>query len=113
MKFHLTTGLGFTAPDGLDTSENFDSFTDSVTDELFELEDVNENISDSDVAASLTDRTMNVSMVIEAETGNDAAMFFLNTVRTALHAAGGGTESWPEFKTTRGLTRDGIELADA
>ncbi|MUL43498.1 hypothetical protein FZ103_20380 [Streptomonospora sp. PA3] len=116
MKYHISMDLGFTAaggPNASDTPENFDRFTDRVFEELVSLESVMDNVHDPDVAGRLTERSMAIAMTIEAHTPEDGVQFFLNTVRTALHAAGGGTGAWSAFEPTADPAAGGVELTCA
>ncbi|GAA1785042.1 hypothetical protein [Streptomonospora arabica] len=116
MKYHIAMDLSFTAtsgPEASDTPESFDAFVDRVVDELFDLEAVIGNVHDPGVAGRLTDRSMSITMVIEARTQEDGAQFFLNTVRTALHAAGAGTGNRPAFEPAQAPAAGGVELRAA
>lgn len=60
-------------------------------DALCDVAEVDKDITDPDITASLTDLTISVYMGIRADTQRDAERLFTSSVRTALHAAGCGT----------------------
>lgn len=77
------------------STDHFDVFTDRFMDALCDLEDVDPDITDPDITASLTDLTISVYMGVKADTQRDAERLFTSNVRTALHAAGCYTPDWP------------------
>lgn len=96
---YLHMGMGFAAvPEDNDTDEGFDAFTDKVMDELMNLQDVDDGIIDPDVTVRITDRYLEVSMGIEADSCRDASRLFSANVRTALHAAECFTPDWPTYR---------------
>lgn len=96
-EFYLTADLTFSDPTNA-TDDAFEEFLDRLMGELGSLEAVDQGIFDSDLGASLTERTVRVNMGIEADTVADAGRLFLANIRTALHAAGCFTPGWPTFK---------------
>ena len=101
MTFYLRADLTFVCVDPTrDTDDEFDSFTDAVTDALYDLAEVDEGIIDPDITVKITDRWASVFMGITADTEADAVRLFLANVRAALHAAGCGTPDWPMYRPT-------------
>ncbi len=77
------------------SADHFDDFTDRFMDALCDLAEVDTDIADPDITASLTDLTVSVYMGVKADTQRDAERLFTSNVRTALHAAGCYTPNWP------------------
>lgn len=101
--FHLAVEMTFTSirPS---TDEEFDAFLDEVVNQLEAIG------SSASLAARLTDRIADFAIEIEADDFPVAATAFLADLRTALHAAGCITASWPKFEATEHVVR---ELLDA
>jgi hypothetical protein len=92
--FYFVMDITFaTAP--LDTEHDFDDFTTRVMNELCKLEDADTGIVDPDITAGIAERALSVQMGIDADSRRDALRLFSANARTALHAAGCGTPSWP------------------
>lgn len=74
------------------TDDDFERFLDATVTEF-------EKISDGDLTlgASLARRTADFSVVLPGADENDALARYLVDLRTALHAAGCSTPSWPRF----------------
>ncbi|SNT51837.1 hypothetical protein SAMN05443665_103834 [Actinomadura meyerae] len=101
MTFYLRADLTFVCVDPTrDTDDDFDTFTDAVTDALYDLADVDEGIIDPDITVKITERWAGILMGITADTEADAVRLFSANVRAALHAAGCGTPDWPIFRPT-------------
>lgn len=91
LTFNVTSNLD---PEGLD------AHTDLVMEELLKLE--SDRVTDSDVSASLADARVEVTVVAEAGSFEEAESLASSTIRTAIHAAGGSTPRWktPVFDPT-------------
>ncbi|WP_395109767.1 hypothetical protein [Actinomadura sp. SCN-SB] len=101
MTYYLKADLTFVCDDpARDTDEEFDAFTDAVTDALYDLGEVDDEIIDPDITVRIADRWSSILMGITADTEADAIRLFLANVRTVLHAAGCGTPGWPIYKPT-------------
>ncbi|WP_207945088.1 hypothetical protein [Actinomadura rubrisoli] len=101
MTFYLTADLTFVCVDpARDTDDEFDAFTDAVTDALDDLAEVDDRIIDPGITVNITRRWAGVLMGVTANTQADAIRLFLANVRAALHAAGRGTPGWPIYKPT-------------
>ena len=98
MTFYFAMDLEF-ATDSPDTVADFDEFTTRVQDALCGLEEADEGIVDPDISASLAQRRLSVLMGVQADSRNDARRLFAANVRAALHAAGCGTQGWPDVPT--------------
>lgn len=72
---------------------NLEEQLDLVLDELEKLDVV----TDADYGASLTRGTVTFTGFVNAADLVDAHGRFTTAVRTAIHAAGGSTASWPTF----------------
>ncbi|ADH69260.1 MULTISPECIES: hypothetical protein [Nocardiopsis] len=94
---HLVADLSFEARNGADSDRDFDDFVDRFVDELDNLQECDPGIVDPDVVGSLANRTLSVTMGVEAGTLEDASRLFSANVRAALHAAECGTPTWPHF----------------
>jgi hypothetical protein len=66
---------------------------DAVMDELVKL-----HATDPSIGGTLPDGDVELSLAVEAETLEEATGSAFGTIRTAIHAAGGGTPGWPEFR---------------
>ena len=66
---------------------------DAVMDELVKL-----HATDPSIGGALPDGDVELSLAVEAETLEEATGSAFGTIRTAIHAAGGGTPGWPEFR---------------
>lgn len=100
---HLAVEMGFASePHG--TDEQFEGFLDEVIAQL-------DNIGrEANLAARLVERVADFAATIEAATFEDAVNEFLGDLRTALHAAGCNTSTWPVFRPHSHVVR---ELLDA
>jgi hypothetical protein len=79
-----------------------DARFDALADALYELDAADPALTDTDLTASLTDRRVTASMVIDAGDPAEAATKAMCTVRAAIHAIGDGTPGW---ETTTGVMR--------
>lgn len=86
------------------TDTQFEAFLGATVEELAGLG------RQVDLAASLTLRTAEFVTEVAADTFETAVAAFLPDLRTALHAAGGGTAGWPVFEAHQRVVR---ELQDA
>jgi hypothetical protein len=77
------------------SADHFDDFTDRFMDALCDFAEVDTDITDPDITASLTDLTISVYVGVTVDTQRDAERWFASNVRTALHAAGCYTQNWP------------------
>jgi len=50
------------------------------------------------IGGTLSDGDIEFSLAVEAETLEEATASVFGTIRTAIHAAGGGTPGWPEYR---------------
>lgn len=91
-RYPIGFGLQFVTANG--NEADFDKLTNEFYDELLKLEDVCPEIIDPDIAASLADLTVDVEMLVEAETLIDAQVRGINAARTALHAIEVATPGW-------------------
>jgi hypothetical protein len=88
MLFNITVRVGFTGNlDGLER------MLDRVMEELIKL-----RTTDPSIGGTLPDGDIEFSLAVEGETLQDAVMGAFGTIRTAIHAAEGGTGGWPEFR---------------
>ena len=78
----LVVGAG--GPDALD------AHLDRVMDELEKL-----GADSPSIDATLAKGTVEISIVVDASSWEEATQKGLGTLRTAIHAAGGGTPDWP------------------
>jgi hypothetical protein len=86
---NLTVGItgrviGHGGPDQLD------AHLDRVMDELEKLDAGSPSID-----ATLANGTVDISVGVQADSWDDAVKLGLDTIRTAIHAAGGATPDWP------------------
>nr|WP_221442460.1 hypothetical protein [Nocardiopsis algeriensis] len=109
----MTVDLAFENPSGLATDEDFDDFVDRFLDELDNLVESDPGIVDPDVAGSLAQRTITVTMGVEAGTVEDGARLFFANVRCALHAAESATPNWPTFAPSTPMSPGRVGLVDA
>jgi hypothetical protein len=66
---------------------------DAAMEELVKLD-----VTDPSIGGTLSDGDIGFSLVVEAETLEKATVSAFGTIRAAIHAAGGGTPGWPEFR---------------
>jgi hypothetical protein len=66
---------------------------DAVMEELVKL-----HVTDPSIGGTLSDGDIEFTLAVEAETLEKATASAFGTIRTAIHAAGGGTPGWPEFR---------------
>ncbi|MFI6574529.1 hypothetical protein ACIBFB_01920 [Nocardiopsis sp. NPDC050513] len=97
---HLVADLSFNARNGADSDEEFDAFVDRLVEELDNLQECDPGIVDPDVVGSLTNRTVSITMGVEAGNLEDASRLFSANIRAALHAAECETPTWPRFVPT-------------
>lgn len=79
-KHRVRIGLHLTATD---VTDDLDAFTDSLMDELVNLND------EADMGGSVTDGYFDVWVTVHAENGLEALQLASVIVKTAAHAAGG------------------------
>lgn len=77
-----------------DSTSDIESFVDRMTDELMDLESVDDRVRDVDVSAVLADGIIAVEAIIDAKSADAALGYGEATVRCAGHAAGAGTPGW-------------------
>jgi hypothetical protein len=75
-----------------DLSE-LEKLLDVVMEELVRLD-----VTDPSIGGTLSDGDVEFGLAVEAETLEKATVGAFGTIRTAIHAAGGGTPGWPEFR---------------
>lgn len=56
------------------------------------------DVTDPSIGGTLSDGDIEFSLAVEAETLEEATASVFVTIRTAIHAAGGGTPGWPEYR---------------
>jgi hypothetical protein len=66
---------------------------DRVMEELVKLD-----VTDPSIGGTLSDGDVEFSLAVGADTLEKATVSAFGTIRTAIHAAGGGTPGWPEFR---------------
>jgi hypothetical protein len=76
---------------------------DVVMEELVEL-----RVTDPSIGGTLSDGDIEFSLGVEAETLEEATASAFGTIRAEIHAAGGGTPGWPEFRG-EGVTAQLVE----
>jgi hypothetical protein len=79
-----------------------DTRFDALADALYELDAADPDVTDTDLTASLAERRVTVSMVVNAADPAQAATKALTTVRAAIHKIGDGTPGW---ETAHGVMR--------
>lgn len=72
--------------------EHLEAHTERVMEHLLALE--SETVRDADVAGSLTDGVVQVSVYAIGESFDDASEVADSVIRAAIHAAGGATPNW-------------------
>jgi hypothetical protein len=72
---------------------DLEKLLDVVMEELVKLD-----VTDPSIGGTLSDGDIELTLAIEAETLEKATASAFGTIRTAIHAAGGGTPGWPEFR---------------
>ena len=75
-----------------DLSE-LEKLLDVVMEELVKLD-----VTDPSIGGTLSDGDIELTLAVEAETLEKATASAFGTIRTPIHAAGGGTPGWPEFR---------------
>jgi hypothetical protein len=86
--YYMTMDMVFFGVPPDNNTDHFDVFTDRFMDALCDLEDVNPDVTDPDITASLSSLTISVCMGVKADTQRDAERLFTFNVRTALDVAG-------------------------
>jgi hypothetical protein len=99
MLFNVAVQVRFTG----DLSE-LERLLDVVMEELVKL-----NVMDPSIGGTLSDGDIEFRLAVEADTLENGTASAFGTIRTAIHAAGGGTPGWPAFRG-EGVT---AQLADA
>jgi hypothetical protein len=88
MLFNVAVQVRFTG----DLSE-LEKLLDVVMEELVRLD-----VTDPSIGGTLSDGDIEFSLAVEADTLEKATASAFGTIRAAIHAAGGGTPGWPEFR---------------
>jgi hypothetical protein len=88
MLFNIAVRVRFAG----DLSE-LEQLLDAVMEELIEL-----RTTDPSIGGTLSDGDIEFSLTVEAATLEKATEQAFGTIRSAIHAAGGGTPGWPEFR---------------
>ena len=70
-----------------------ETLLDVVMEELVKLD-----VTDPSIGGTLSDGDIEFSLAVEAETLEKATASVFGIIRTAIHAAGGGTPGWPEYR---------------
>ena len=79
-------------------SMNLDADTDRVMDELIQLVEADDRLSDADMSATLAEQIVTISVAVSASHFDAARQLGDASIRAAIHAAGGATPSWSEAK---------------
>jgi hypothetical protein len=74
-----------------DPAASIEQHLDAVMDQLLELD-----LVDADISARLELGEVEITILVEAPSPEDAAKLGLSDIRTAVHAAGGSTPNWPQ-----------------
>ncbi|SBW18967.1 hypothetical protein [Protofrankia symbiont of Coriaria ruscifolia] len=102
MRYYTMTELKASGPlDGLD------AYTDLLADALYSLH----NVTDPDLGATLSTGRIDVTMIVDADTLEEALHKSLTATRTAIHVAGGATPDWERM--IREVGTQARELTDA
>jgi hypothetical protein len=88
MRFNVAVQVRFTG----DLS-GLEKLLDAAMDELVKLD-----VTDPSIGGTLTEGDVEFSLAVEADTLETATVHAFGTIRAAIHAAGGGTPGWPEFR---------------
>ena len=75
-----------------DLSE-LEKLLDLVMEELVKLD-----VTDPSIGGTLQDGDIEFTLAVEADTLEKATASVFGTIRAAIHAAGGGTPGWPEYR---------------
>jgi hypothetical protein len=76
---------------------------DKVTEHLIELEDCTEGLLDSSIGADAFSGDVEVELTVQASSTGDAVALAMSCLRSAIHAAGGGTSGWDETPDDQGV----------
>lgn len=87
------------APDG---ETDVPAEVDRLMQELLNLEACNPVLADSGVGLDLSAMTVEVTLSIHCENIDEALHEATSAIRTAIHAAGGGTPGWPDATPSTG-----------
>ncbi len=79
------------------TAEVLDGLFCPLTEGLLDLEQHKPDICDPSVGVSLGDRTLNVYLVVDADSPEEAVRVFLTCVRSTLHGLGVATPGWDQM----------------
>lgn len=88
MRYETVHAFSYGGPLG-----EFDEQTDRLYEALLRLD----GVEDPDVAANLSTGAVDVTMVVEAGTGEDAAARAVGALRAAIHEIGGSTPGWERY----------------
>jgi hypothetical protein len=75
---------------GCETTEELDQHLDQVLDFLHD----DERVMDPDITAALANREVTFTLAVEAEDDIEALTIISGALRSAIHAANGGTPGW-------------------
>jgi hypothetical protein len=90
----LTIVAGFIAAnDGQDNQDGLEQFLDRVMEELLTLD----NVKDPTLTAALARGRFSIMLTVDEDLPENAAVVGMAAIRTAFHAAGAATPSWPTF----------------
>ncbi len=78
---------------------------DQVMDELVKLTEVDETLYDPSIGADLVAGEVEFSLSVDADE-DEAIPKALGAIRTAIHAAGGGTPGWPCFERAKTISAE-------
>lgn len=67
---------------------------DQVTEQLVGLEDCTPELLDSAIGLEISTGSVDVDITVDTDLPEDALRIGLSCLRTAIHAAGGGTPDW-------------------
>ena len=88
MRFNIAVQVRF-----IGDLSGLERLLDVVMEEMVKL-----HVTDPSIGGTLSDGDIEFSLAVEAETLEKATVSAFGTIRTAIHAAGGGTPGWPEYR---------------
>lgn len=92
MRFTATVVGTIIAADD-ETDDDIERWLDATMDELLALDAL-----DPSIDAGIEDRSVRFSLAVDAANPVEAVNMASTTLRTAIHAAGGGTPDWPTLE---------------
>lgn len=99
MKYGLRIDLAVTGPGSLEES------VERVVEEFAKLEGCTDGLLDFALGANLVAGDVEVEITVEADALEDAVSLGVSSLRTAIHAAGGGTPNWDTLPLDESLVQ--------